>query len=261
MRAAEIPTRDVLGSRVAVTDYEGALERIEAMIAEAEAGYFCHAAASALVNARRHPAVSSAMAGATLVLPDGMPVVWALRLLGERIEDRVYGPDLMLAACERLLGGRARHFLYGGHDRDATVALAAALRERFPGIAIAGSWTPPHRPLSAAEEQEVAALIDGAGTDVVWVGLGSPKQELWMERMRPLVGAPAMVGVGAAFDFHAGRVAQAPDWMQRHGLEWVHRLSREPRRLGPRYLRDNPAFVAAVARQWLAERRGRVRPR
>ena len=227
------------------------------MIAAVETGYLCHAASSALVNGRRDPAVRRALRGATLVLPDGMPVVWALRALGERIEDRVYGPDLMLAACERLLSSGGRHFLYGGHDRDATVALAAALRKRFPGIAIAGSWTPPHRPLTAAEEEEVAALIDGAGSDVVWVGLGSPKQELWMGRMRPRLGAPVMVGVGAAFDFHAGRVAQAPAWMQRRGLEWAYRFSREPRRLGPRYLRDNPAFAAAFARQWLAERRAR----
>jgi N-acetylglucosaminyldiphosphoundecaprenol N-acetyl-beta-D-mannosaminyltransferase len=252
-----IPSRELLGVPVALTDYDGELARIEAMITAAETGYLCHAAASALVNARRDPAVTRALRGATLVLPDGMPVVWALRALGERIEDRVYGPDLMLTACERLLPSGGRHFLYGGHDRDATVALAASLRKRFPGIAIAGSWTPPHRPPTAAEEDEVAGLIDGAGTDIVWVGLGSPKQELWMERMRPRLGTPVMVGVGAAFDFHAGRVAQAPAWMQRRGLEWAFRLSREPRRLGPRYLRDNPAFAAAFARQWLAERRGR----
>ncbi len=249
-----IRTRNLLGTDLAVTDYEGALGLVESMIAAGEPGYLCHAAVSALMNARRDDAAARALAGSTLVLPDGMPVVWALRALGERIEDRVYGPDLMLAACERSLETGARHFLYGGRDRDATVALAAGLRERFPGLAIAGSWTPPHRPLSEAEEDEVAGLIDGAGSDIVWVGLGSPKQELWMERMRPRLRAPVLVGVGAAFDFHAGRVSQAPGWMQRRGLEWAYRLSREPRRLGPRYLRDNPAFVAAFARQWLAER-------
>lgn len=244
----------MLGTEVAVTDYGGTLERIAAMVDRPEPGYLCHAAVSALMNARRDPAVARALAGSALTLPDGMPVVWALRSLGERIEDRVYGPDLMLMACELSLRSGWRHFLYGGHDREATVALASALRERFPGIAIAGSWTPPHGPLSVAEEEEVAGLIDGAGTDIVWVGVGSPKQELWMERMRLRLGAPVLIGVGAAFDFHAGRVRQAPGWMQRRGLEWVHRLAREPRRLGPRYMRDNPAFAAAFARQWLAER-------
>jgi N-acetylglucosaminyldiphosphoundecaprenol N-acetyl-beta-D-mannosaminyltransferase len=161
----------------------------------------------------------------------------------------------MLILCERSLGSGARHFLYGGRDRDVTVALAAGLRERFPGIAIAGSWTPPFRDLTETEEAEVAELIDRSGADVVWVGTGSPRQERWMARMRPRLRAPVLVGVGAAFDFHAGLVRQAPGWMQRRGLEWLYRLGREPRRLGPRYLRDNPAFLALWARQWLRERR------
>jgi N-acetylglucosaminyldiphosphoundecaprenol N-acetyl-beta-D-mannosaminyltransferase len=247
-------TRNLLGVDVAVTDYDGALALIESMRDGREPGYLCHAAVSALMNARRDRRAGAALAESTATFPDGMPVVWALRALGEPISDRVYGPDLMLLACERSLRTGARHFLYGGHDRESTVALAAALRERFPGIAIAGSWTPPHRPLSPAEEDEVAALIDGAGSDIVWVGLGSPKQELWMSRMRDRLDAPVLIGVGAAFDFHSGRVRQAPAWMRRHGLEWLHRLGREPRRLGSRYLRDNPGFAAAFFRQWLAER-------
>lgn len=235
-------------------DYEQAAARIEAMVASGERGYVCHAAVNTLMNARRDADVRAALDGAALVLPDGMPIVWALRSLGEEIADRVYGPDLMLLECERLLAPGARHFLYGGRDREATVALAAALRERFPGIAIAGSWTPPFRELTEAEETEVAELVDGSGADVVWVGTGSPRQEHWMARMRPRLRAPVLVGVGAAFDFHAGLVRQAPRWMQRRGLEWLHRLSREPRRLGPRYLRDNPAFLALWAREWWRER-------
>ena len=236
-------------------DYEGAASRIEGMIESGPPGYVCHAAVNTLMNARRDPDARRALEGATMVLPDGMPIVWALRSLGEQIEDRVYGPDLMLLECERSLRSGARHFLYGGRDREATVALAAALRDRFPGIAIAGSWTPPFRDLTEAEETEVAELIDGCDADVVWVGTGSPRQERWMARMRPRLRAPVLVGVGAAFDFHAGLVGQAPGWMQRRGLEWLHRLRREPRRLGPRYLRDNPAFLALWAREWVRERR------
>ena len=235
-------------------DYEEACGRIERMIAEGDPGYVCHVAVNALLNARREPQVSEALGSATLTVPDGMPIVWALRSLGEPIEDRVYGPDLMLKLCERSLPGGVRHFLYGGRDRGATVALAAALRERFPGIEISGSWTPPYRDLTPAEEAEVVSLIDGSGADIVWVGTGSPRQEKWMAGMRPRLRAPVLVGVGAAFDFHAGLVAQAPGWMQRRGLEWAHRLLREPRRLAPRYLRDNPAFLGLWARQWLTER-------
>jgi N-acetylglucosaminyldiphosphoundecaprenol N-acetyl-beta-D-mannosaminyltransferase len=250
-------TRNLLGVDFAVLDYEEACLRIESMAGDGDSGYVCHAAVNALLNARREPQVAAALAGASLTVPDGMPIVWALRSLGERIEDRVYGPDLMLKLCERSVATGLRHFLYGGRDRQATVALAAALRQRFPDIAIAGSWTPPYRELTAAEEAEVVALIDGGGADIVWVGTGSPRQEKWMAAMRPRLRAPVLVGVGAAFDFHAGLVAQAPGWMQRRGLEWAYRLLREPRRLAPRYLRDNPAFLGLWARQWLAERHRR----
>jgi len=247
-------TRELLGVEIAVVDYEAELARIGEMISTGEPGYFCHAAVGSLMNARRDPAAMEALGAATMTLPDGMPVVWALRALGERIEDRVYGPDLMLMACERLLAEDAGHFLYGGRDAATTATLERSLRERFPGLRVAGSRTPPFRELSAAEERELAAEIDASGAAVVWVGTGSPRQEIWMRRMRPQLRAPVLVGVGAAFDFHAGRVPQAPGWMQRGGLEWLYRLSREPRRLGPRYLRDNPAFIAAFLRQWLGER-------
>jgi N-acetylglucosaminyldiphosphoundecaprenol N-acetyl-beta-D-mannosaminyltransferase len=247
-------TRAVLGVEVAVTDNERELARIAAMVESGSRGYICHAAVGTLMNARRDPQARAALAGATMTVPDGMPVVWALRALGERIEDRVYGPDLMLMACERL--GDCAHFLYGGRDAEATAALERRLRERFPNLRLAGSLTPPFRELTAAEEDDVASRIDASGAEVVWVGTGSPRQEKWMASMRPRLHAPVLVGVGAAFDFHAGLVPQAPGWMQRHGLEWLFRLRAEPRRLAPRYLRDNPAFIAAFARQWLSERRG-----
>ena len=257
MSPARPPTRRILGVEIAVTDYAGELTLIEGLIAEGGRGYLCHAAVNAVMNARRRPEAAAALRDSTLNLPDGMPLVWALRSLGEEIHDRVYGPDLMLLACDRV---PARHFLYGGRDEGATGALARALHARFPEIQIAGTWTPPYRPLSAAERRDVAARVNDSGADVVWVGTGSPAQEIWMRSMRDSLEAPVLVGVGAAFNFHAGLTPQAPAWMQRRGLEWLYRVGREPRRLAPRYLRDNPAFIAAFARQWHKERPRRDRP-
>jgi N-acetylglucosaminyldiphosphoundecaprenol N-acetyl-beta-D-mannosaminyltransferase len=186
-----------------------------------------------------------------------MPVVWALNLLseGRPLRDRVYGPTLMEVACERAAAAGTPVYLYGGHDEAALRELTTGLRRHAPAIVIAGAWSPPHRELRAEEEREVARRIDESGAQIVWCGISTPRQEKWVARMRELVQAPVLVSVGAAFDFIAGRVSQAPAWMQRRGLEWAYRLSREPRRLGPRYLRSNPAFVAAVTRQYLAQRR------
>jgi N-acetylglucosaminyldiphosphoundecaprenol N-acetyl-beta-D-mannosaminyltransferase len=197
-----------------------------------------------------------ALRGPALNVPDGRPLVWALNTLGEHLPDRVYGPELMDRYCGRAAERGHRVWLYGGHTPRALEQLVAALRDRHPQIAIVGAWSPPHRPLTTDEEREVAERINHDRPDVVWVGIGVPKQEKWMARMRPLLEAPVLVGVGAAFDFLAGRKRQAPPWMQRRGLEWLFRLSQEPRRLVGRYLRYNPAFVAAFARQYLREGRG-----
>jgi N-acetylglucosaminyldiphosphoundecaprenol N-acetyl-beta-D-mannosaminyltransferase len=183
--------------------------------------------------------------------------VWALNMLGERLRDRVYGPDLMDRFCARAVRRGHRIWLYGGATEQALDDLVAALERRHPGLTVAGSWSPPHRSLTPDEERDVAQRIDSDAPDVVWVGLGVPKQELWMARMRPRLQAPVMVGVGAAFDFLSGRKRQAPRWMQAHGLEWLFRLSQEPARLLPRYLRYNPAFVVAFAGQYFRERRRR----
>ena len=191
-----------------------------------------------------------------LNVPDGKPLVWALNLLGEHLPDRVYGPELTDRYCAPRGGARAsRVAVRRPHAARRSTSSRHALEARHPGIDIVGRWSPPHRPLTAGEEQEVAARINADRPDVVWVGIGVPKQEKWMARMRPLLEAPVLVGVGAAFDFLAGRKRQAPPWMQRRGLEWLFRLSQEPRRLLVRYLRYNPAFVAAFARQYLRERR------
>jgi N-acetylglucosaminyldiphosphoundecaprenol N-acetyl-beta-D-mannosaminyltransferase len=178
-----------------------------------------------------------------------MPLVWVMNALGERMLDRVYGPDLMLHYTERCARLGHRVFLYGGRDDNALAGLSRNLRRRFEGLEVVGSYSPPFRPLTSEEDDEVVARIDAARSDVLWVGIGVPKQEKWMLRMRPRLEVPVMCAVGAAFDFHAGLVPQAPPWLQRHGLEWLHRMAREPRRLAPRYLRYNPRFAVAALRQ------------
>lgn len=225
------------------------------MVAANARGYLTAAAVNLVMSAHEEAQTMTAVLGATLAVPDGMPLVWALKALGHRRATRVYGPDLMLGFCARAAAAGTPMYLYGGRDEAALALLTARLRERFPGLRIAGGYTPPFRELTAEEEREVVADIDASGAQVVWVGIGQPKQERWMHRMRPRLQAPLLVGVGAAFDFHAGLVPQAPSWMQRAGLEWSYRLAREPRRLWRRYARYNPAFVAGFARQYLRERR------
>ncbi len=248
------PRAEVLGIPLAVCAYEEVLDWMQAVCAAGEPAYLTAAAVNLVMSAHEDPAVRAATLGATLAVPDGMPLVWALRLLGHPAATRVYGPDLMAAFCARAARTGTPMYLYGGRTPQALELLASRLRERFPGIEIAGGWSPPFRPLSAAEERWVVAEIDGSGARVVWVGTGQPKQELWMAHMRPLLRAPLLVGVGAAFDFHAGLVPQAPPHLQRAGLEWAYRLAREPRRLWRRYATQNPRFVALFARQWWGAR-------
>jgi N-acetylglucosaminyldiphosphoundecaprenol N-acetyl-beta-D-mannosaminyltransferase len=251
---AEVPKLDVVGTPLAVIDYEGAMDVMDGMIERRERGYVSAAAVHVVMVARHDPNTRAALDGASLVVPDGRPLMWALNALGARLRDRVYGPELTVRYCRRAAERGHRVWLYGGATPAALAELEQVLRERFPGIAIAGGWSPPHRPLGDDERREVAARIDADRADVVLVGIGAPKQELWMAEMRPLLDAPVLIGVGAAFDFIAGRKRQAPSWMQRRGLEWLYRLSQDPVRLAPRYLRYNPAFVAAFARQYIRSR-------
>jgi len=229
---------------------------MQALIAADGRGYVTAVAVNLLMSAREDPEAGAALLGATLAVPDGQPLVWALRALGNPGATRVYGPDLMARFCARAARDGTPMYLYGGRTPEALDLLERRLRERFPGIRIVGGYSPPFRALSAAEEEDVIARIDSSGAAVVWVGTGQPKQEKWMLRMRPRLTAPLLVGVGAAFDFHAGLVSQAPAWMQRSGLEWLYRLSREPRRLWRRYARYNPLFLAAFLRQYAHHRRG-----
>lgn len=248
----------VLDVPLALTDYERALDWIDAAVAAGAREYVCVAAVHTVMESREDEALRSAVAGAAFTVPDGQPLAWALRALGHDIDSRVYGPELMARACERAARSGQRHYLYGGRDQSALFKLTLRLRQRFPGLRIVGGYSPPFRAMSEAELDAVAADINRARPDVVWVGIGVPKQEKWMAAMRDRLDAPVLVGVGAAFDFHAGLVPQAPGWMQRHGLEWLYRLKQEPRRLWKRYARHNPRFVTGFAKQWVADRRGRA---
>jgi N-acetylglucosaminyldiphosphoundecaprenol N-acetyl-beta-D-mannosaminyltransferase len=257
VRAPATPdTVDVLGVPVSVVDYEGTLDWMDGMVAARAVGYICVAATHTVMVAHEDAETMNSVLGADLVVPDGQPLVWALRALGRRLPGRVYGPDLMLRHCERAAQNGTRIFLYGGRNQGALVQLTLNLRRQFPGLRVVGGVSPPFRDLEDDELDAVAAEINRSGADVVWVGIGVPKQEKWMAAMRHRLRAPVLVGVGAAFDFHAGLVPQAPSWMQSSGLEWAFRLAQEPRRLWKRYLRYNPRFVAGFARQLLRGRRG-----
>jgi N-acetylglucosaminyldiphosphoundecaprenol N-acetyl-beta-D-mannosaminyltransferase len=203
---------------------------------------------------REDPELREALVRASINVPDGQPLVWAINALGHTLPGRVYGPELMSRACARAAELGHRFYLYGGRNQGALVQLALNLRHRHPGVKIVGGYSPPHRRLTEEEQGAVIDEINHSRPDVVWAGIGVPKQEKWMADVRPRLEAPVLVGVGAAFDFHAGLVPQAPNWIQESGLEWAYRLSQEPRRLWRRYLRYNPMFVGAFARQ-LAERR------
>jgi N-acetylglucosaminyldiphosphoundecaprenol N-acetyl-beta-D-mannosaminyltransferase len=245
----------VTGARLALIDYERTLDWIDAMVAAGERGYLCVCNVHTVTAAHDDTELRAALGSSSFNVPDGQPLVWALGALGYRLSGRVYGPELMARACARAVDGTPRFYLYGGRNQGALVQLALNLRRRYPGINIVGGYAPPHRELTSEEEDAIVAEINRSRADVVWVGIGVPKQEKWMARMRGRLDAPVLVGVGAAFDFLAGLVPQAPPWMQRMGLEWSYRLAREPRRLWKRYLRYNPRFVYRIAAQLMEERR------
>jgi len=224
------------------------------MVAQREHGYVCVCNVHTVMASHEDPELRSALLASSLNVPDGQPLVWALNALGNSLTDRVYGPELMARACARAASTGQRFYLYGGRNQGALVQLALNLRRRFPGVQIVGGYSPPFRPLTVEEQAAISTEINNADADVVWVGIGVPKQEKWMAALRPHLDAPVLVGVGAAFDFHAGLVPQAPVWLQRAGLEWAYRLFHEPRRLWRRYLRYNPRFVAAFARQLAKQR-------
>jgi N-acetylglucosaminyldiphosphoundecaprenol N-acetyl-beta-D-mannosaminyltransferase len=245
---------NVLGVGVSAIDIPTAVATIDRWIAAGAKEYVTVTGVHGVMESQRDEALRHIHNRAGMVTPDGMPLVWMNKLQGNKHVTRVYGPDLMLAVCAQSVEKGHRHFFYGGAE-GVPELLSQKLTARFPGLHTAGCYSPPFRALTTQEEADVIRMIDDAGTDIVWVGLSTPKQERWMAAFRDRLQAPVLIGVGAAFDFHAGLKQQAPLWMQRNGLEWFYRLLSEPRRLGRRYLVNNPLFLLGVLGQMLGVRK------
>ena len=254
-RGIWVPRVNVLGVGISALNMDLACRVLEDWLDRRRGrGYVCVVNVHSVVECQRDPALRTILNQSLLSTPDGMPLVWVAHRRGFRHVGRVYGPDLMLTLCERSVQKGYRHYFYGG-ARGVPERLAARLQARFPGLQVVGTCSPPFRPLTPEEDREVVRQINEADPDIVWVGLGAPKQERWMaEHVRKLK-APLLIGVGAAFDFHAGLKPQAPRWMQERGLEWLFRLLTEPRRLWRRYLVCIPWFLAAIAAQEIGLRR------
>ncbi len=251
---------NVLGVRVDAIDMSAALRFFDEAIGANARTYVCVTGVHGVMESQRDPHLRAIHNRAGLVTPDGMPLVWLGKLQGASRMDRVYGPDLLLEVCARSVEQGYRHFFFGGAEGVAE-QLAQRLQGRFPGLQVVGHYTPPFRQLTQEEEADLERVVAAAKPDIMWVGLSTPKQERFMSRMVGRLEVPVRVGVGAAFDFHAGRKRQAPRWMQRSGLEWFFRMVTEPRRLAGRYMRNNPLFIALVTAQLLGLRRYRLEPK
>ena len=241
---------NVLGVGISVLNLRTAVAAMADAVAAGRKGYICVTGVHGVMEAQEDANFKDILNKSFLCTPDGMPMVWAGKLNGRKEMSRVYGPDLMLEVCAWSESSGCRHFFYGGAEGVADI-LVEKLRARFPKLQVAGTYTPPFRALEAGEERALQAMIRKAKPDILWVGLSTPKQERFMAEYLPKLEVTLMVGVGAAFDFHSGRIKQAPYWMQRSGLEWFYRLCNEPRRLAKRYLRNNPLFVLNFTLQQL----------
>lgn len=243
--SGEMPRSNILGVGINPTNIPATLQIMDEWIARAERQYICVTGMHGVMESQSDEELRAIHQRAGLVVPDGMPMVWLSRLQGFQQVQRVYGPDLMLAMCAHSVQKGHRHFLYGGAPGVAQL-LAQRLRQRFPGICIVGTISPPFRPLSPEEIDSFCEQINQSQPDIVWLGLGTPRQEYWMAAQRPKLQAAVLIGVGAAFDFHSGLKKQAPRWMQESGLEWFYRLLQEPQRLWRRYLLNIPRFLWLV---------------
>jgi N-acetylglucosaminyldiphosphoundecaprenol N-acetyl-beta-D-mannosaminyltransferase len=240
---------DVLGVGISATTMDEAVETICSWIENGERQYVCCTPVSGVMASQKDGLVRRAHNESGLTVPDGMPMVWAGRFAGSRNISRVYGPDLMERVCELASKRGWRSFLYGGAP-GIPEKLGDRLRERFPALRIVGAYSPPFRPLTATESDEITQMINSSGAELVWVGISTPKQELWMaEHVNRLEPPVVLIGVGAAFDIHSGRTRKPPRWMGPVGLFWLFRLLQEPRRLWRRYLVGNLRFLAAIIRR------------
>jgi N-acetylglucosaminyldiphosphoundecaprenol N-acetyl-beta-D-mannosaminyltransferase len=239
---AERARVNILGVGVTALNMEIALNETESLLQRGEQGYVCVTGVHGIMEAQADEQFRDILNRSFLTTPDGMPTVWLGRVHGFKHMDRVYGPDYMLGLCERSVARGYRHFLYGGKPGIAE-ELATELTRRFPGLKIVGTYTPPFRPLTAREEDDLRMQLEASQADVLWCGLSTPKQERFMAAYCHRLPVQLMVGVGAAFDLLSGNLAEAPDWMKKAGLQWLYRLSKEPKRLWRRYLLNNPRFT------------------
>jgi N-acetylglucosaminyldiphosphoundecaprenol N-acetyl-beta-D-mannosaminyltransferase len=245
----EIEKVNVLGVRVSVIDQNRAREILFDAIRAGRRGYVTVTGVHGVMEAQDDADFRAILNNALLTTPDGMPMVWMGKLQGQESIARVYGPDLMLNLCEHSRSENFSHFFYGGAAGVAD-ELARQLQQRFPGLTVAGTYSPPFRSLYRDELSDLQKRVEQTRPDFFWVGLSTPKQERFMaEHLDLLPQTKIMIGVGAAFDLLTGRVKQAPRWMQQSGLEWLFRLSQEPRRLSKRYLVNNPRFAIRAAAQ------------
>lgn len=242
------PCANVLGVGLHALDLRGAVELVEENVLEGRKGYVCITGVHGVMEAYRDPEFRGIVDRAVLVAPDGMPTVWVGRLQGYGQMRRVFGPDLMLEVCHRSVKQGFTHFLYGGK-----AGIANQLRDRlcrwFPGIRVVGTFTPPFRPLIPQEQAELEDDIARLNPDIIWVGLSTPKQERFMADNIDHFACRVMIGVGAAFDFHTGKLQDSPDWVKHAGLQWLHRLCQDPSRLWKRYLINNSAFLLQIVLQ------------
>ena len=247
---------NILGVGVNTINMPQAVEKIEELVCRGRSHYVCVTGVHGVVESQRDARLRQIHNAASLVTPDGMPLVWASHMMGYRWVDQVCGSDLMLEVCKRTVSKGYRHFLYGGAP-GVPERLAERLRKQIPGLQICGVYSPPYRELTNQEDEEIVRLINEANPHIVWVGLSTPKQEYWMSRQVGNLNSSLMIGVGAAFDFHAGLKPRAPVWMRHCGLEWLFRLCCEPKRLWRRYLFSIPLFAKLIVLQLLRLRRFR----
>jgi N-acetylglucosaminyldiphosphoundecaprenol N-acetyl-beta-D-mannosaminyltransferase len=241
---------NILGIQVDAIDMQAAISHLLTLLSNGNKGFVCVAGVHGVMEAQRHPRLREVYAESSMTVPDGMPLVWVGHIQGKSRMRRVTGPDLMLELFSCPEFSHATHFLYGGEEGVA-VELRSRLEKRFPNVRIVGTYTPPFRDLDSLEEQQFIARIATLKPDIIWVGISCPRQELFMARYLPQLETRLMFGVGAAFDYHTGRIRDCSAWIKRAGLQWLHRLMQDPRRLWRRYLRNNPAFVWHITLQLL----------
>jgi N-acetylglucosaminyldiphosphoundecaprenol N-acetyl-beta-D-mannosaminyltransferase len=247
-------TYSVLGTRVNAVQIPDVIAQMQQWIAQRNScRYIAVTGMHGVTEAKHDPHLRSALDSAALVVPDGMPLVWLGRRHGFRLPRRVYGPELMFRFWQVTSPARYRHFFYGGAP-GVTELLASKFTRQFPGHQIVGTFSPPYRNLTPDEDREICSRINDSNPDIVWIGLGTPKQERWMHDHQDRLAAPVLLGVGAAFDFHAGTVRSAPVWMGNNGLEWLFRLAQEPRRLWRRYLLRGSEFAALALLELLKQK-------